>query len=342
MISLSGCKSTAQIETAVPPPSATLLSRINVASTNSRFATAVGESLFDAEGKVLRAKDMSGTTTMSIDFPDTITRLEPCGKNILVFFEGGLVQCYNSTGETIWNYTLSSNFIDVYTDVNGNSLFEYNNDVLGSYIEIITVEGKQLEKSSFHNSYVSSFQSKGNDFIISLIDISLQTVGSKVVSINSKGEIKWAINFDEEIITAISSLDRNTLLVTTESNLYKVKSDKDNKEKISMETKILGFSHNSKFSTIITQKRSNEYLQILNSSLKVEKEVSIAISPKLVKSSNSYIALADTDTIYIYDSLGALLFTHHAIADIKSVEFLREDILIICSNAGLDKLQINK
>jgi hypothetical protein len=231
---------------------------VSAISNSSSLTYCVGDLLFEAQEENLRVKNITGNVIWSRKLPGKIVKLAAAGENIIIVDNQNNINYYTLKGKLLWTYKPDYEIIDIFTEDNGSSLVEYKG-MTGSHAEIFIQNGSKIGSISVENSQILSFSTGTNAFSISILDTSAEEVRTKIITYNFKGDILWAQNFEDEIISKLNYNNNNKLLALGENIMYIYKNDGgiQGKVKIEGEIKCIFYCSNIRLSPF-----NREYLKI--------------------------------------------------------------------------------
>jgi len=318
-----------------------LSSKGNLVSISKNFdhMICIDDVMIEVEGSVLKARNVDGKIHWSQKLQSKVSKTIRSGTNVIVVDKENKVICLNKQGKILWQYKYNQAPIDIISDKFGFTLVEYKkNDI--SNIDVYDAKGVKAGTVPIENGYILSFSSSGADnYTVSLLDTSSDSIKSKVINYNKKGELVWAVNFDNKIVPKITYGPRGNIYIIDETVIYKYRTDGKEVGKIDLEDKIVSFDCSSEKIYAVLKNKNKYRLVLVNESMNKAEEVDINEVPNGLLVSKNEAVLYYGDRIEGYDKHGKTSFTFQNTSDIKDIYFTSENTLFVISNNRMEMLK---
>lgn len=299
----------------------------------------IDDCMVEASGTILKASNIDGTNKWSHTMPSKITKIEKAATNILVLDDKNNVLYYTKKGEKLWQLNIKGEIEDIFIDDRGNVLLEIiiNNK---RYAEVYNVKGVKTGALPIEEAYLLSFSSLSDTVhSIGVLHIEKDTLSSKLITFNRKGEIIWAKSYEGHIIPYISYIS-GKLICTDNQNITSYKSNGDKTEGAKIEGQVLKVEQNGNTIAIFNKNNSGYSLVTLGTNLEKKGEKKIDIKNPDIAVGKNYIALYTSDKIYIYDHKCNNVANYDKISNIMNLYFDDKSVLYIETNKSLYRLEI--
>lgn len=310
-------------------------------SNNSSIMYCVKDLLIEAQGENLRVKNINGNIAWSQKLPGKIVKLADTGENIIIIDSLNNISYYSLQGKMLWSYKSPSAIIDVLTEENGSFLVEYKG-MTGSHAEAFSKDGSSIGSISVENAHVLSFTAGTGAFSISVLDTSAEAIKTKIITYDFKGDILWAQNFDNRIISKVNYGKNNKLFALGENSIYIYKNDGS----LQAEAKIVGDISNAAMNdsviVLVLKDKGKQYSVCYDSNMRELSRVEIRPDPVgLYPMKNNYV-LYYGDELMVLTDKGELTARFKPNTDISSIYMTKDNKLYIVSNRTLQQLEYEK
>lgn len=314
---------------------------IAAVSNSSSIIYCVKDMLLEAQAENLKVKNISGSVVWSQKLKGKITRMTDAGDNIIIIDLLNNIYYYSLQGKLLWSYKAPNEITDIFTEDNGSFLAEYKG-MTGSHAEIFTKSGSKLGSISVENAHILSFSIEDGYYSISVLDTSSETLKTKIITYDFKGNILWAQNFENEIITKINYSNNDKLLALGGSSMYIYKNDGSRQENVRLEGKISNIALNDNIVSAVLNEKGKLYAVCYDSNMREQNRTEIEKEPlSIFPMKNSFI-LYSRDELMIITSKGELIARFKSNADISSVYMTPDNKTYIVSNRKLQQLEYTK
>lgn len=311
---------------------------VAVASNSSSLIYCVEDLLIEAQDDVIRAKNIKGNVTWSQKLPGKVVKLADTGKSIVIVDSINNIYYYSLKGKLLWTYKSDYEIIDIFTQNNGSFLVEYKG-MTGSHAEVFAQNSSKVGSISVENAHILSFSSGDDEFSISVLDTSSETIKTKVITYNFKGDILRAHNFDNIIISKLSYNKDNKLLAMGENSIYIYKSDGSLQEEAIIEGKISNVALSDSIVAVALYNKGKQYLVCYDANMREQSRIEIKDAPLgIFILKNSFIPFYN-DELLILTSKGELIAKYKPNTDISSVYMNSDNKVYIVSNRRLQMLE---
>lgn len=315
-----------------------LMEELVPASLSGSLIHCVEGLMLEAQGRNLKAKSIKGDSQWNLMMPSVINRVTSAGNDIVVFDEGKNLSYCNLQGKQMWSVTLSNDAIDVYTDENGFVLVEYKG-MKGSLAEVFNSSGSKVGGIALENAHILGFAANGNAFSITILDLASETLKTKIITYDNKGDVLWANNFNDEIISSIHYGRSGILTAVSENKLYQYKNDGKLIQNKSLNGKLLYTAMSDHLAVIVMQEKGRTMITGFDANLKQQchfeaESALLGIYP----GKNSFI-LYTKDMLQHISMNGSLIASYKSNTDISKVYMTADNKFYIVSNKKLQLLQ---
>lgn len=313
---------------------------VSAVSSSSSLVYCTKDLLIEAQDSNLRAKNIKGSVAWSQKLPAKVSEIAGAGDFIVITDEANRIYYYSLQGKLLWTYEAKYEILDIFTDYCGSFLVEYKG-MTGSHGEVFTQNGSKVGSIVVENSHILAFAVGDNIFSISALDTSADVIKTKVITYNLKGDILWAQNFDNKIITKLS-YSKNVLLALSEDNLYIYAGD----GKLQKEAKIEGEIHKgamgSSLITLVVQNKGKAQAVCYDDNLRMLHRMDLERLPmSIYPMKNSFIVYYD-DELLVISTKGELVSRFKSNSEINRVYADGDNRLYLVSNRKLQLLEYAK
>ncbi len=318
-----------------------LSSQANLVSISKSFdhMICVEDVMVEVEGSVLKARNIDGKIHWSQKLQSKVSKIIRSGTNIIVLDKENRIICLNKQGKILWQYKYDQVPIDIIADKFGFTLVEYKkNDVAN--IDVYDAKGVKAGTVPIENGYILSFASSGTDnYTVSLLDTSSDHIKSKVINYNQKGELIWAVNFDNRIVPRISYGPKGNIYLIDETTVYKYRTDGKEVGKIDLEDKIVSFDCSTENIYAVLKDKNKYKLILVNESMNKKEVINIGQAPNGLLGLKNEAVLYYGDKIEGYDKNGKISFTFQNTSDINDIYSASGNALFVISNNKMELLK---
>jgi hypothetical protein len=310
-------------------------------SNNSSMMYCVRDMLLEAQGENLRVKNVNGNIAWSQKLQGKIVKMADAGENIIIIDSMNNIYYYSLQGKLLWSYKAPYAAIDVYTEDNGSFLVEYKG-MTGSHAEVFAKEGGKLGSISVENAHVLSFSAIKDAFSISVLDTSGDAVKTKIITYDLKGDILWAQNFNNKIITKINYNKNNKLLALGENTVSIFKNDGSLQSEIKIEGKISNAAMNDNITVVALNNQGKNHTICYDANMRELSRTEIRPEPiGIFPMKNNYI-LYYSDELMVLTVKGELTARFKSNNNISSIYMTPDNKIYIVSNRILQQLEYAK
>lgn len=310
-------------------------------SNNSSIVYCVKDMLLEAQGENLRVKNINGNIAWSQKLPGKIVKMAGAGENIIITDSQNNINYYSLQGKLLWTYKSPQEIIDIFTEENGSFLVEYKG-MTGSHAEVFAQNGSKIGNVSVENARVLSFTAGTNVFSLSVLDTSSENIKTKIITYDSKGDILWAQNFDNRIISRINYSKSNKLLALGENIVYIYKEDGSLQADAKIDGKISNAAMSDYITAIAVNIKGKQYSICYDTSMHELSRVEVEADPKGLYPMKSSLILYYDDELMVLTAKGELTARFKSNTDISSTYMTSDNKLYIVSNRTLQQLEYLK
>lgn len=312
---------------------------VTAVSNSSSLIYCVQDLFLEAQEENLRVKNISGNVVWSQKLQGKIVKLTSAGENIIIVDAQNNINYYSLKGKLLWTYKPPYEIMDIFTEDNGSFLVEYKG-MTGSHAEVFTQNGSKIGSIAVENSHVLSFSTGANAFSISILDTSAEQVKTKIITYNFKGDILWAQNFEDEIISKLNYSNNNKLLALGESIMYIYKNDGSLQGNAKIEGKILNIAISDHIITSVVHDKGKQYAVCYDSNMREQSRTEIVGSPLGIYPMKNSFILYYRDELMIITAKGELITRFKSNTDISSAYMTPDNKIFIVSNRKLQQLDV--
>lgn len=319
----------------------TITGEVAAVSNNSSRVYCVKDLLIEAQDENLRVKNVKGNVAWSQKLPAKIIDLAEAGEYIVIIDSQNNINYYSLQGKLIWTYKSTYEIIDLFTEDNGSFLVEYKG-MTGSHAEVFTQNGSKIGSISVENAHILSFSVGDNAFSISVLDTSAESIKTKIITYNFKGDILWAQNFDNKIISKLNYSKNNRLLALGENTIYIYISDGSLQEEARIEGAVSIVSMSDYLVTMALRDKGKEYVACYDANMREQSRLEIEEAPLGIFPLKNNLVLYYNDELLVLTPKGELTARFKSNSDISSVSMTPDNKVYIVSNRKLQLLEYTK
>jgi len=297
--------------------------------------------LLEAQGNSLRVKNMEGEVVWSQKYAGSILKMAAAGSNIVIIDSSSNISYYSEKGKLLWDYKPSLEVIDVFTEENGTILVEYKG-ISGGRAEVFTQTGSKIGNILVDNAHILSFSSGKSSYSISIIDMAEESIKTKIITYNFKGDILWAKNFDNKLITKLNYTKNDRLMAVGENEILSFKNDGELLEELKIEGKIISVAMSDYLTVVVAKKRGKNFLICYDSESEMNSNIEIDKPPLGVfPLKNNYIVYYK-DELMVLTAKGNVTALYKSNIDISRVYMTMDNKIYIVSNRKLQLLEYSR
>lgn len=314
---------------------------VTAASNSSSLVYCARDLLIEVQGENVRAKNIKGDVAWSQKLPDKIVRLADAGENIVIIDSQNNINYFSSQGKLLWSSKSSFEIIDLMTDDDGNILVEYKG-LTGSRAEVFMRNGSKIGNILVENAHIISFSVGDSYFAISVLDTYGEAIVSKIIAYNFKGDILWAHNFENRIISKLCRSSNNRLLALGDNMIYMYKNDGSLQKQAEIEGEISNIAMNDNIIAAVVHYEGKQYAVCYDKNLRRQSRIEIMEDPiGIFPTKNGYI-IYYSDELLLFTMKGELSARYKSNIDISKVYMTSDNNIYIVSNRTLKLLQYIK
>lgn len=298
--------------------------------------------LIEAEGANIKARDIEGKALWSLRLEDDIKDLSSCGLYLIVTTESNNIVVINNQGKKLWQYEMLATPASILNDGNQFFLIQYNWPNNNTF-EIFNVKGVRSCSGIIDNSHILSFSvSAGQRFTISLMDISSDRVLSKIATYNNKGEILWANNYEDILVSRTKYGAKDNVIIGGETFIKKFKPDGKLVKELTFTDAISNIEISDSLIIVVTKK--NNYYEIYSYDFNLKQQGAFAVKekPTNIFVGNDDYLLFDKDNLTLLNKQGEVIAFYESNVDINDAYIHWDKSIYIISNRKLLKLSYVK
>lgn len=311
-----------------------------VSNSSSRIFC-IKDLLIEADEESIRVKNINGNVVWSLKLPGKIVLLADAGENIVITDSQNNINYYSLQGKLLWTYKAPSEIIDIFTEDNGSFLVEYKG-MTGSHAEVFTQKGSKIGSIAVENAHVLSFSTGTSAFSISVLDTSAEVIKSKIITYNFKGDILWAQNFNNKIISKVNYCKNNKLFAIGENIIYIYKNDGSLQEEVRIEGKISNAAMSDYIVAIALYNKGRQYVICYDINMRECSRTEIKAAPSGIFPMKNNFILYFNDELLVLTLKGGLIARFKSNTDISSVYMSQDNKIYIVSNRKLQQLEYVK
>lgn len=313
---------------------------VSAVSNSSSLVYCMKDLFIEAQEVNLRVKDIKGNVAWSQKLPARIADIVGAGEYIVITDSEKRINFYSLQGKLLWSYEAANEVIDLFTENNGSFLAEYKG-MTGSHGEVFTQKGSKIGSIMVENAHILAFSSGDNVFSIAVLDTSAEAIKTKIITYNFKGDILWAQNFDNEIITKLS-YSKSKLLALSENALYTYAGDGKLQEEITIDGEIEKAAVSGNLIILALQDKGKRYVVCYDANLRTQGKVEIDRTPLGVFPLKNSFILYYNDELLVLTPKGELTARFKSNSEISRVYADGDNRLYIVSNRKLQLLEYTK
>lgn len=310
-------------------------------SNSSSLVHCVKDLLIEAQDGNLRAKNINGNVAWSQKMPYKITEIADAGENILIVDTENNIYYYSLQGKQLWTYKAPYEIIALFTEDNGSFLAEYKG-MTGSHAEVFTQNGSKIGSILVENSQILSFSVAEAAFSISVLDISAESIKTKIITYSFKGDILWAQNFDNKIIAKLNYCKNNRLIALGENIVYTYANDGSVQGEARIDGEISNVAVSDDLVTIALQDKGKKYMACYDANMREQSRIEIDRVPLGIYPMKNSFILFYNDELLILTSKGELTARYESNSEISSVYMTADNKLYVVSSRKLQMLEYTK
>lgn len=311
------------------------------ASKSGNLIFCVKDLIIEADAENIRAKNVYGKIVWSQKLPGKVEKLAGAGESIVIIDSQNNIDYYSLQGKLLWTYKAPSEIIDIFTEDNGSFLVEYKG-MTGSHVEVFTQKGIKIGSIVLENASVLSFSTGTNAFSISALDTSAEVIKTEIITYNLKGDILWAQNFSNMIVSKLNYSKNNRLLAVGENSIYIYENNGSLKNEVKIEGKISNVSMSDHIIAIALQDKSKQYAVCYDSNMRECSRTEIKAAPLGIFPMKNNFILYYNDELSIITLRGGLTARFRPDTDISRVYASEDNKIYIVSNRKLQQLEYEK
>jgi hypothetical protein len=297
--------------------------------------------LLEAQGDSLRVKNIEGEIVWSQKYAGSIIKMAAAGSNIVIIDSSSNISYYSEQGKLLWDYKPSFEVIDVFTEENGTILVEYKG-ISGGRAEVFTQTGSKIGNISVNNAQILSFSSGKSSYSISIIDMAEELVKTKIITYNFKGDILWANNFDNKLITKLNYTKNDRLMAVSENEILCFKNDGELLEELKIDGNIISVAMSDYMTVVVSNKKGKNYLICYDLENKMQSNIEIDKPPQGVFPLKNNFIVYYKDELMIFTTKGIVTALHKSNTDISRAYMTLDNKIYIVSNRKLQLLEYSR
>lgn len=314
---------------------------VSAISNNNSIIFCTNNFLLEAQSDILRVKNTKGEVVWSQKYTGNIIKMANAGSNIVIIDSSNSIYYYTEQGKLLWNYKCPLEITEVFTEENGSILIEYRG-LTGGRAEVFEQNGSKIGNISVENAEILSFSAGVSSFSISVLDLSGETVKTKIITYNFKGDILWANNYDEKLITKLNYTKNNKLLAVEEDRILSYKNDGNLDGELEIEGSVKKVSMSDYLTVIVTSKQGKHYVECYDSNNKKKCRIELSAVPLGVFPLKNNFIVYYKDELMILTSKGNATAVYKSNTDILRAYMTMDNKVYIVSNRKLQLLEYKK
>lgn len=319
----------------------TVTGEVAAVSNSSSIVYFVKDLLLEAQGENLRVKNINGSVAWSQKLQGKISKIADSGENIIIIDSQNNINYYSLQGKLLWSYKPTYEIIDIFTEDDGSFLVEYKG-MTGSHADVFTQSGSKIGSISVENAHILSFANGVSSFSISIIDTSADAIKTKIITYNLKGDILWAKNFENKIITKLKYSNNKKLVALGENTIYIYKNDGSLQGDAKIEGKISNIAISDNIIAVSLYEKDKQYAVSYDSNMREQSRTEINEAPLGIFPMKSSYILYFRDELMIITAKGELISRYKSNVDISSIYMTPDNKIYIVSNRKLQRLEYTK
>ena len=314
---------------------------VSAVSQSSSAIYYVNDLLIEAQAENIRAKNIKGDMAWSCKLPGKAVKMADAGQNIIIIDSINNIHYYTLQGKLLWTYKSDYEIVDIFTEDNGSFLAEYKG-MTGSHAEAFKQDGSKIGSISVDNAHILSFAGGSGVFSISIVDTSSEMIKTKIITYSFKGDILWAKNFDNVIISKLSYSKDNRLLAMGENTVYTYKNDGSLHQEVKIEGEISSAAMNSHIVALALQIKGKQYLVCYDANMREQSRTEIKSAPLGIFPLKNNLIVYYSDELMILTLKGELNARYEPNVDISTAYMTTDNKVYIASNRRLLQLEYIK
>ena len=314
---------------------------VSAASQSSSTIYYAQDLLIEAQAENIRSKNIAGDVAWSCKLPGKAVKISIAGQNIIIIDSNNDIFYYSIKGKLLWTYKPDYEIIDIFTEDNGSFLVEYKG-ITGSHAEAFKHDGSKLGSILIDNAQILSFSEGSEAFSISIVDTSSEMIKTKIITYNFKGDILWAKNFDNRIISKLTYSKDNNLLALGENSVYIYKNDGSLNREAKIDGQIINVAMSGHIVAIALQNQAKQYLVCYDVNMREQSRVEIKPEPLGISAKKSNVLLYYNNELMIITLKGTLNALYKPKGDIGYAYMTSDNKVYIASNRRLQQLEYVK
>ncbi|MGI6584951.1 MAG: hypothetical protein GX301_00275 [Gracilibacteraceae bacterium] len=298
----------------------------------------VEDLLIEVQAENIRAKNIKGDVAWSCKMPEKTVGISNAGENIIIIDLSNNIHYYSLKGKLLWTYKSDHDIIDIFTEDNGSFLVEYKG-ITGSHAEAFRHDGSKIGSILVDNAHILSFSEGSDAFSISIVDTSSEFIKTKIITYSFKGNILWANNFDNTIISKLRYSRNNKLLAIGENTVYIYNNDGSLHHEVKIDGEISSVSMSDRIVAMTLQDKGKQYLVCYDTNMREQSRVEIRPVPLGIYPQKSNLLVYYNDELMILTSKGELNARYEPNTDISNAYMTSDNKVYITSNRRLQQLE---
>ncbi len=319
----------------------TVTGEVAAVSNSSSLIYCVKDLLIEAQGENLRVKNIKGNIAWSQKLQGKIMKLAGAGESIIIIDSQNNINYYSLQGKLLWTYKAPYEIVDIFTEDNGSFLVEYKG-MTGSLAEVFAQSGSKIGNISVENAHVLAFSAGNNAFSISVLDTSAEAIKTKIIAYSFNGDILWAQNFDNKIISNIQYSNNSKLLAMGENSIYIFKNDGSLQEEAKIDGKISNAAMGEYITAVALQYKGKQYSVCYDSNMRELSRVELKTVPLGLYPAKNNLIVYYGDELMVLTLKGALTARFKSNTDINRIYMTPDNKIYLVSNRTLQLLEYNQ
>lgn len=214
--------------------------------------------------------------------------------------------------------------------------------ITGSHAEAFKQDGSKLGSIMVDNAQILSFSEGSEAFSISIVDISSELIKTKIITYDLKGDILWAKNFDNIIISQLTYSKDNRLLAIGENSVYIYNNDGSLHHEAKIDGEICNAAMSNHIVAITLHNKAKQYLVCYDVNMRERSRVEIKPDPLGIFPQKSNLLLYYNNELMIITLKGELNAMYKPNTDISCAYMTSDNKVYIASNRRLQQLEYVK
>lgn len=314
----------------------TLKGQLEALDKNS-YVCNVEELLVEAAGAVVKARNLKGEALWSITLVEKVVLMKASREGVYVVDNGKKLYYISKSGKLLWDKQLEDEVNELYIDKSGALLIDFGSNG-GSKIQIFSSKGINEGSAVLENSAIIAFASGDEENSISILDVSSQTLKTKLITMDLRGTMVWSDNFENQIIPMIGYSKDNALIAIGEKAIYRYKGESKKQSKLELKKTIYSADINEYGVAAVVRSRWGFEAMSYDLKLKEIGRLESDAAPKgIILGKNNYI-LYYNEKLLVCDLNGTARAEYKSIPSINSVQFTGDASIILTSDRMIQKL----